>query len=399
MKLEVSRQRVARDLGDGVTAIAEIDIVPTILETVCKATGMGFAAVARVTDEKWIACSVRDNINFGLTTGGELKLNTTICHEIRQSGNPVVIPDVQSDAIYCDHHTPALYGFRSYISIPIVLPDGRFFGTLCAIDPAPHRSIDADAIAMFEMFAQIIGSQIDQNERLAEAESRVSAQEQDAELREQFIAVLGHDLRNPLANIQAGVTLLERGEITDRQKTILDNMRGSVDRMADMIANILDFARGRLGGGLSLRKQPTSIQPLLDQVIIELRNSHTSQNIIFECDASVELTCDQTRIAQLLSNLVGNALTHGAADQPVEVRCSIGSGEFNLSVTNGGDPIPEATLPLLFSPFSRGAVSKDKEGLGLGLYIASEIAKAHGGALSVRSNETATCFSFRMPIS
>ena len=94
-----------------IAAVASIDVVPTILAAVCRATGMGFAAVARVTDERWIACSVRDEINFGLLVGDELKLETTICHEIRKSEQLVVISNVSSDPTYRDHHTPALYGF------------------------------------------------------------------------------------------------------------------------------------------------------------------------------------------------------------------------------------------------------------------------------------------------
>ncbi len=157
------------DYEHDVAAVGRVDIVPTILATVCRATGMGFAAVARVTDDRWIACSVRDEINFGLEPGDELKLETTICHEIRQSGQAVIIDDVASDAVFCDHHTPALYGFRSYISVPITLADGRFFGTLCAIDPHPRSLNNPDTVDMFNMFAQIVGSQLDNADQLAAA--------------------------------------------------------------------------------------------------------------------------------------------------------------------------------------------------------------------------------------
>ena len=122
-----------------VERIQQLPIVPAILELICRTTGMGFAAVARVTEEKWIACAVKDEIQFGLRPGGELVLETTICDEIRGHGQPVVIDDVSNDAQFCDHHTPKQYGFRSYISIPILLKDGSFFGTLCAIDPRPFE--------------------------------------------------------------------------------------------------------------------------------------------------------------------------------------------------------------------------------------------------------------------
>ena len=127
-----------RFLND-IAAINSIEAVPSILQVVCHATGMGFAAVARVTEGRWIACSVLDQIDFGLKPGGELKVETTICHEIRQSRKGVVIDHVAEDAVYRGHHTPAIYGFQSYISMPIIWRDGSMFGTLCAIDPKPRR--------------------------------------------------------------------------------------------------------------------------------------------------------------------------------------------------------------------------------------------------------------------
>ena len=104
-----------------IDAVGAIDAVPTILDVVCRATGMGFAAVARVTEDRWIGCAVHDQIEFGLQPGGELKVETTICNEIREMRAPVVIDHVAEDEVYCGHPTPAMYGFQSYISMPIVL--------------------------------------------------------------------------------------------------------------------------------------------------------------------------------------------------------------------------------------------------------------------------------------
>src|SRR5688572_30338434 len=97
-----------RDLQKDVEAIARIDVVPTILEVVCLATGMGFAAVARVTEDRWVACAVRDDIDFGLLPGGELEVRTTICDEIRDSGQAVVIDHAAADKDFCGHPTPAM---------------------------------------------------------------------------------------------------------------------------------------------------------------------------------------------------------------------------------------------------------------------------------------------------
>ena len=143
------------DFQADIDAIGRIDAVPMILDVVCRSTGMGFAAVARVTDDRWIACEVLDAIGFGLTPGGELAVKTTICDEIRDSREAVIIDEVAKDLVYSTHHTPAIYGFQSYISMPIILPDGSLFGTLCAIDPRPARLNNPETIGMFKLFRRI----------------------------------------------------------------------------------------------------------------------------------------------------------------------------------------------------------------------------------------------------
>lgn len=116
--------------------------IHAILEEVCGLTGMGFVAVARVTEDRWIACQVIDRIEFGLDPGGELNIKKTICDDIRKSGQAIIIDEVGADPEWRRHPIPILYGFESYASIPIVLEDGSFYGTLCAIDPQP-RSLTA----------------------------------------------------------------------------------------------------------------------------------------------------------------------------------------------------------------------------------------------------------------
>jgi len=144
------------DILEDVALVNSIEMVPTILDVVCRVTGLGFAAVARVTDDRWIACSVRDEIKFGLLPGDELRIETTICNEIRQNGKAVIIDHVDNDEIFRNHPVPAMYGFQSYISIPILRQDGAFFGTLCAIDPQPHKLRDTATVEMFKLFSELI---------------------------------------------------------------------------------------------------------------------------------------------------------------------------------------------------------------------------------------------------
>ena len=131
-----------------------------MLEVICRVTGMGFAAVARVTEDRWIACSVRDDMAFGLRPGGELKIETTICNKIRANHQPVLFGDI-SEVENEDHLTIAKkYGFRSYISFPIFLKTGEFFGTLCAIDPRPAKLNNPQTIGLFRLFSELIAYQL-----------------------------------------------------------------------------------------------------------------------------------------------------------------------------------------------------------------------------------------------
>jgi signal transduction histidine kinase len=389
---------MTRDFQADIEAIQRIDAVPRILEVICRTTGMGFAAIARVTDERWVCCAIRDEIGFGLKPGGELKLETTICHEIRQRNEAVVIDHVAEDEIYRNHHTPAMYGFQSYISMPIRYADGTIFGTLCAIDPRPARVDTVETVGMFRLFAELIAFQIEAIERIETSEASLVGERQSSELREQFIAVLGHDLRNPLASIDAGANMLLKTPLDDKARNIVGLVKTSVARMSGLIDNVLDLARGRLGGGLSLeRNADAPLQPVLEQVVAELQSSAPNRVIDASFNLDLPVSCDRQRIAQLLSNLLGNALTYGAPDQPISVRAETRGEVFELSVANAGHPIPPEAMERLFHPFTRGADRPNRQGLGLGLYIASQIAHAHAGELTVTSSPQETRFIFTMP--
>jgi signal transduction histidine kinase len=378
--------------------VSKIDAVPSILKIVCEMTGLRFAAVARVTDASWIACAVRDEISFGLAAGGTLELQSTICDEIRCSGNGVVIDHVADDPVFRDHHTPQRYGFQSYISMPICTEEGGFFGTLCALDPFPAKLSNPAVTASFKGFAQLIGLQLDAQDRLAKAEAAVSQADRTGGMREQFIAILGHDLRNPVAAIQAGTALLAKSPLDSRSRDIVTRMTESAHRIADLIDDLLDFARGRLGAGLVLKtKVATNLAVSIEQVISEIQVVHPTREIAVQIALSEPVTCDSERVSQLLSNLLANALTHGEADAPVIVSATNDDGMFVLSVENQGEPISQASMAELFQPFTQGPNGDRAAGLGLGLFISSEIAKAHGGSLTAVSDDRVTRFILAIP--
>jgi signal transduction histidine kinase len=390
-------QLLKEGIAADVAAVAQIDAVPRILEVVCRATGMGFAAIARVTENRWVACAVRDKIAFGLTPGGELDVRTTLCDEVRASRQLVVIEDVAKDDTYCGHQTPKMYGFRSYISVPIYLPGGDFFGTLCAIHPEPAPVNTPETIDMFTLFADLVGFHLDARARLKVSERALSDERRGAELRDQFIAVLGHDLRNPLAAIQMGGKLLARMPLDEQGRRAAAVIQSSAARASGLVENVLDFARGQLGEGLPVTLETiTDLDTTLDQVVTELRTTWPGRDVRTRFALARPVTCDRSRISQLLSNLLANALTHGDPSGPVQVSAESDDGGFALAVVNGGAPIPEEIRGQLFQPFARTS-GGDGQGLGLGLYIASEIARAHAGTIDVTSTADETRFTFRMP--
>ena len=386
-------------IAQDIAAIARIEAVPRLLKVLCETTGMGFAAVARVTDTQWVACAVEDRVSFGLTPGGELPVASTLCHDVRAADEAIFIDHASQDPVFCAHHTPRIYRIESYASVPIRLSDGEYFGNLCAIDAQPHKMREPKVVAMFELFAQLIALQLESDRQRERTESLLMDERQAGELREQFIAVLGHDLRNPLAAIAMGATLLQR-RATDPAAvvTAAQRIQRSATRMSGLINDVLDFARGRLGSGIGVElAETTTLGLALEGVTAELREVHPERTIVSDIAVDSPVRCDLERVQQLLSNLVGNALSHGLEGSPVEVRAWLDGPDAVIEVHNEGEPIPPDRLDKVFEPFWRRSASR--EGLGLGLYICSQIAKSHGGSLAVRSTaEQGTTFVARLPI-
>lgn len=380
-------------------AVQAIDAVPVILSMVKHLTGMRFAAVARVTETNWVACAVDDSIDFGLKPGGELVLESTICHEIRQHRTPVIFGHASAHPIFATHHTPLTYGLESYISIPIIKANGEFFGTLCAIDSVP-ADLEAPAIVeTLKLFAQLIAMNLDTQGNLDATKAALATATEHGMLREQFMAVLGHDLRTPLSAIRMSAELLQSKTIEKRSLNLITAIRTSSIRMGVLIENVLDFARGRMGGGIPVKRQLTDdLARTLQMTLDEVQASHPHSVIRHSLQVPTGIYCDALRITQLLSNLLGNAVTHGAPTLPIEVRVFHEEDEVVISVANQGTPIPAQLMPLLFEPFTRSEAGQRGEGLGLGLYIASQIATAHNGTLTVTSTaQNGTVFTARFP--
>ena len=218
--------------------------------------------------------------------------------------------------------------------------------------------------------------------------------EANERFRELFIAVLGHDLRDPLAAIMGGAQLMmRRGGLTPDQTRVLERITHSATRMARLTSEVMDFTRSRLGGGLVLNRNEVLFHDIVRAVIADLQASHPSCEIRLMTDGPGDGAWDGDRLSQVVWNLIGNALVHGG-QQPVDVRVVGNEQSLRFEVHNGGAPIAPELLPIIFDPFRRAGDVGRSHGLGLGLYIAQQIVHAHGGTLTVESTaERGTTFT------
>jgi len=386
-------------IAHDVAVVGRLEAVPRLLELLCTVTGMGFAAVARVTDATWTACAIHDNIEFGMTPGGQLDLRSTLCFESRAANAPITIDHASVDPHYCGHHTPKLYRIESYVSVPIVLPSGRYFGNLCAIDPAPAQVSDPKTLAIFQGLAGVIALQLESELEREQDKSALRDAKAASELREQFIAILGHDLRNPLHAVHIASHLLERRLSDPALANMATRIKVNAQRMSRLIDDVLDFARARLGGGIGVEvKSVADLQGALLSVVQEFREGQPDRQILSSISLDGPVFCDEHRLQQVLSNLIGNAVTHGAAQSPISVAVNVSDDHLIVQVHNEGEPITEESRRRIFEPFWRRSTAADRQGLGLGLHICAQIARAHGGEITVWSTTSAgTTFTVRIP--
>jgi PAS domain S-box-containing protein len=246
---------------------------------------------------------------------------------------------------------------------------------------------------------RMIGSMMDITERHRALE-RLS---EEARFRERFIGILGHDLRNPLNAISLSARAMRRRTPhNSNQQQLAQRIEASAARMGTMISDILDLTRARLSGGIPLNLAQANLATLCRQVVEELSAAWPDRYIAFDVDGRADGVWDADRLAQVVSNLVGNALEHGAQDAPVMLRCEEQDTWLVLEVHNPGSPIPAPQLATLFDPFRQAGTAREKGrrrgGLGLGLFIVREIVQAHGGSVHVSSSERdGTTFTVSLP--
>jgi sigma-B regulation protein RsbU (phosphoserine phosphatase) len=364
--------------------------------------------------------------------GRIIKVNRTLCTWLGKSPDELVgkrlrdLLNVAGSIFYETHFAPLLrmQGFYHEVALDMIRADGSklpvlanaterrdddgslMFTRITIFQATERRRFERELVDAREgerrARKELENLVVSLREGMDEQTTELLEEREGADLREQFIAVLGHDLRNPLASIDAGLRRLERDAAwNEKTPQLLRLMKNSVTRMSGLIDNVLDLARSRLGGGIALALDgERPLQPTLEQVVDEIRTAHPERSIEAEIDIPRLVEVDHQRVAQMFSNLLGNAVAHGAGEGTIRISAALEEdGVLALSVANPGQPIPEEMVQHLFKAFHRGQVRSDAQGLGLGLYIASQIAEAHGGRIEVHSDDIETRFTFKMPTS
>jgi signal transduction histidine kinase len=274
----------------------------------------------------------------------------------------------------------------------------------CSLCRSPK---DGD-IALLEQRAQALEAEIVTRKALEvalleslarEQAARATAEASDA-FKEVFLGVLGHDLLNPLNTVLTTARLMTlRGEVPAASEARLRRIVSSGERMERMVSQIIDVTRARLAGGIAVACSVQDLVPVVEEIVDELRVANPHRTIAVRAPGPCLAMLDPDRIAQVISNLVSNALTHGDSDRPVEIAIELESPDHvSLRVHNHGPAIDSSSLGSLFDPFERKRPAGRSDALGLGLYICERIVAAHRGAISVQSADlTGTCFAVLLP--
>jgi signal transduction histidine kinase len=219
-----------------------------------------------------------------------------------------------------------------------------------------------------------------------------------------FLAILGHDLRNPLGTVVTGSTFLMQAlDIPPRYVLVATRMFNSAKRMSKLINDLIDFTRTHLGPGIPIRVKQGSIVAVCEEVVNELRTFHPEARIDLHVPSQLDAIFDESRIAQVLSNLIGNAVQYGGPDAPIVVDVTVNDRDLVIAVNNRGKTIPPEKMASIFDPMVRIAASvsgdyMERTSLGIGLYISREIVHAHGGKVLVDSTDAdGTTFTVSMP--
>lgn len=376
---------------ESIELLASLDSVAALLRVVCDISGLGVATVAEVTEQRWIACAVEDRIAFGLQPGAELDLESTLCNHVRSSHDAVIISDVTQNPTYCDHPAPGLYGWKSYLSVPVFRPNGTFFGTLCAFDPQPAPRLEQrPVIDTLDGFARLLGELLAREEQRREASPGARGDLDLTPLREQLLVLLEEDLQRPLQALAKEAS----ADAAQAQR-----WQAEAQRLAERSAAAADFVRVRLGHGLPLKLTLVEgVNERLTNLLATLQARFPDQTLgseLPELPAAVRL--DLPRLLQAMGALLEWVASRNPAGGTLLLRGELDERCYRLAVESRTAVVDPGSLSQVFQPALSQATAEQPARLELSLYLAQEVARGHGGSLVARQENGRLRFILTLP--
>jgi signal transduction histidine kinase len=375
-----------------IQTLQEIPSLPELLKSLSDKTGMGTVfiiakAELNKTEENWICCIAHDGLKMGVGIG--FQFHNTLVEDTSYFQSFTRNNDIERESFPIN--------VKSFMSVPIVRANGSLFGMLCAMDTRTAiKNVKKSEDECF-FYSKLLSGYIEMVEKLEHITNQLREEKEIAERQSTYSAILGHDLRNPVGTARICSDIILKASIDPVIKKNAQIIKSSSYRMQGLIDSMLDTAQGRYGDGIRLEKTTDNVRLIssLYHVVDEIKAIHGVE-IITSVKLSAPINCDVGRISQLLSNLLTNAVHHGDGNI---IWLDIKSVDkfFNLTVTNTGDTIPKSSLKKIFQPYFSNFNSKNKSGVGLGLYISSQIANGHGGILNVTSAKGRTEFILSIP--
>lgn len=364
-----------------------------ILEELCSQTKMRYGLIRKKDGLKWGNWCVYDYQSQQIVDKNS-DTYVKIYQEIRTGFSPIYIDDSAQCTVDQWAHVLQEFGLKSYISYPIINKNDAIVGHMSFMHAEPVHLDRNKLETLLPICSDLIALDFNTIFGLNNARSALKQELSYTKNRELILTALAHDLNNPVSIVKVISQYLVGSVKDDNQKRLLKKIEEASFRMKGMIDDILDFSSIRLENKPSIINECFRIDTVIRQILSEYEFLH-HQKLIANIDLPTEVRCDQHKMGRAFANLVGNAIKHGDPDKNIEINAFIDEGQFIFSVTNDLIfPQHVSDLSNLFEPFTRGANSK---GLGLGLFIAREIAKLHKGTITVHLDNSKITFKLLIP--
>lgn len=329
-----------------------------------------------------------------LTMGGKIFHQTHWFPLLQMQGS---VAEVKLDLLHTDGR-----------QIPMMLNavrrerEGVFYHQLALFVAQERNQYERELLTARQMAEELLQQQLMAQKELTSAQNRLRLAHAEVQIRanfaEQLVGIVSHDLRNPLTAIKMAADLLQRGNLDERQHRVMGHISHSVDRASRLIADLLDFTQARVGQGLAVSLQAIDLHAVAARCVEDLRLAFPDRRLVHVCEGEGLCNADADRLFQVVSNLVGNAVSYGDPQGEIRIISAFSAKGSSLAVHNTGEVIPAERLEELFEPLVRGVANDDSRSVGLGLFIVREIMRAHLGDVQVLSSaEQGTTFTARFP--